>query len=544
MIIKHLVMNMKRLFKIAFLSGAVAIAGCKKDAFVEANISPSTLYEVEPEDQFLAAATGSQDDFEYYYDVYRAMNLWLQYTTVLGPTGNSLNFTNPTSNFNYRYSKVYYERVGTRLADALHIIDNMPDEEKAGYADMAAIIRIFKAYYTFYASDINGSMPYVEAFQGRYGGTLTPVYDNQQEIFSMLDTEIRDAVNTLKAAESTSQVMLGANDPFFGGAADQVAAWVKAGNALRLKIGMRLMKADPQKLQQIAAEVLADPVQMENIDDSWELVVGPAFADATGNYNPTGFAASKPVVDFMKDKGDPRLRIFYRPNELAGEFVGSYPSPDASRTSANQPLYNTEGALSEIQHRLFTPNFDEGNGAGTGDGFFPYLTYAEYCFLRADLIARGFVTTGDAKEWYDKGVTASIEYYNQKAVAAKVEGYAEVSGAEITGYLAAPGVMFDPAKATEQIAVQAYLDFYRQPSEGWAWWKRTGYPNSTSVLAWHELTSNGAAMRVPRRASITILPTTNLNFENQQTAISEMQQDPGFGQGPNDPFGRVWWDKE
>ena len=32
----------------------VVAVGCKKEAFVEANLSPSTVYEVTPGDQFLA----------------------------------------------------------------------------------------------------------------------------------------------------------------------------------------------------------------------------------------------------------------------------------------------------------------------------------------------------------------------------------------------------------------------------------------------------------------------------------------------------------
>jgi hypothetical protein len=278
-------------------------------------------------------------------------------------------------------------------------------------------------------------------------------------------------------------------------------------------------------------------VQMDNIDDSWALYTGPSYADANGNWNPQGFYASKPVVDFMKDKADPRLRIFYRKNN-DGEYVGSFPSPDESRLPANQPLYSTSGAISQLQYRLFTPNYD----GGTGDAFFPFLTYAEYCFIRADLVAGGYVN-GNAQEWYEKGVKASIQYYDKRATAAKVEDHVAVTDSEINDYLAAPGVAYDPSKAREQIAVQAYLDFFRQPSEAWAWWKRTGYPNTTSVLPWSQLTSNGTTLNLPRRASIQVLPTTNLNFENQQAAIAEMAADQGFGAGPNDAFGRVWWDK-
>jgi hypothetical protein len=58
-----------KLYAVIFCT-AIFSAGCKKEAFVEANISPSTLYEVKPEDQFLAAAAGSQDDFEYCAEFY------------------------------------------------------------------------------------------------------------------------------------------------------------------------------------------------------------------------------------------------------------------------------------------------------------------------------------------------------------------------------------------------------------------------------------------------------------------------------------------
>jgi hypothetical protein len=298
----------------AVLVATLLAVGCKKEAFVEANLSPGTLYEVSPEDQFFAAATGSQDDFEYYYDVYRSLNFWLQYSTAGGATGNSLNFTNPSGNFNYRYDKIFFGRVGTRLADAIRIIETMPEEQKAKYAHEKAIMQIFKAYYAFYVSDINGSIPYSEAFQGRYEGTLTPKYQTQQELFDILDQEIKSAVTTLKTAQPVAQNMLGTNDPFFGSSADQATSWIKAGNALRLKIGMRLMKRDVAKLTTIANDVIADPIQMAGIDDSWALYTGASYADANGNWNPTGFFASKPIVDFMLDKADPRLRIFYMPN--------------------------------------------------------------------------------------------------------------------------------------------------------------------------------------------------------------------------------------
>jgi hypothetical protein len=515
------------------------IISCKKETFVKENIDPNVLYSVDPADQFLAAASGSQDDFEYYYDVYRDLNNWMQYTT---PTeGNGFNFTGVGSNFDYRYGKVFYSRVGTYLSDIPVLVSKMSADEQAKRVYEVSIASIFKAYYAFYVSDINGSIPYSQAFQARYGGTLTPVYDPQQQLFDTLDQQIKSAVKTLETSQSTDQILMGAKDPFFGSATDEAGEWIKAGNALRLKIAMRFMKRDPAKLKAIAADVLSDANQMSSVDDSWVLLVGPSYADANGNYNPNGFVAAKPVVDFFTAHADPRLRIFYRQNK-DGEYVGSFTNPDVSHLPQNAALYSVEDTLSQLQHRLFTPNYDEGDGNGVGDGtgFYPFLTYAEYCFIRAELGARS-ITSDDAAAWYTKGITASITFYDQRAQAAKISGYTAVTQDEITNYLESAGVAFDASKAVDQIVCQAYLDFFRQPSEAWAWWKRTGYPNTTSVLAWEPLTSNGAPLTLPRRAPLTALPVTDANYNNQQAAFTEMQQDAGFG-SPQDPNGRVWWD--
>ncbi|CAH0242808.1 hypothetical protein SRABI27_02764 [Pedobacter sp. Bi27] len=526
--------------KIYFLiiSALLVVGGCKKESFVEANLNPNTIYEVKPEDQFLRAAVGSQDDFEYFADVYRAANLWMQYSTL--STGNGLNFNNVGSQFNTRYGKIFYGRLGPALIDGIKNIESMPDADKNARVQMKAISQILLSYYAFYVSDINGSIPYTEAFQGRYGGTKTPRYDTQQEIFAKVDAELKAAVATLKGS-TTGQISLGGNDPYFNGDA---TLWTKAANALRLKIAIRLMKVDPTKMKAIATEVLADPVQMANVNDSWMLKVGPSYADASGNFSPSNFAAGKPVLDFLVAKGDPRLAIYYRPN-AAGNYVGSFTSPDEAKLPANAPLYASLDNLSQLQHRLFTPNFDNNDGlkAGTGKGFFPVLTYAEYCFIRADLAARN-ITTDVAETWYKKGVYASVQFYSDRAVDANVKDFTAVTPAAIDAYYAKVGVNFDPAKATDQIACQAYLDFFRQPLEAWAWWKRTGFPNTTSVLAWSELKANGTPLTLARRAGIDLLSPTNLNYANQQTAIAEMAKNPDFGAGPNDPFGRVWWDKK
>jgi hypothetical protein len=526
------------------LFAALIITGCKKSKFVEINTDPQTLYDVPPEYQFLNATISAHNtDFEWFYDFYRRIMPWMQYSTP--NAGNAKTFIEDAGNFNQRYGN-YYTNVGNRLADIPRLIEAMPEEEQARRVYMKAIPNILFAHYTFYVSDINGSIPYHEAFRARYQGTLTPRYNTQQEIFNSLDSLLKATVAILKTPQpaTSPQISLGNFDLYYGG---DVSKWIKAANALRLRIAMRWMKRDPNKMKMIALEVLGSPASdlMSNIDDSWVLDVVPGFSEG-GNWNPSGvFKATRPIVNFMLANADPRIRFFYQKNAF-GQYVGSYTSPDAAANAANARLYTVVDTISEIMPRLFRPS----TNGGTGVGNFPIITYADFAFMRAELAARA-VTAENANMWYDSAVKVSIRLYDRWANAAKIQernaaqtatSYVAVTDAEINNYLQMPGVKYDPARGVEYIAVQSYINFFKNPNEAWALYKRTGFPNSTSVLPLEKLFSDAIEQFVPRRAPIRVAPPTDLNYANNKAALDEMAKDPDFGAGPSDVTGRVWWD--
>ena len=519
----------------------VAATSCKKSAFVKDNINPGTIATVDPAAQFMYACTHFPNDNEYFYDFYRDIMPWLQYTT--GGGGNAAGFEVPaSSHFNNRYNN-FYTNVGLALSDVPHLVEALDSPARPGRVYELAINSIFKAFYAWYVSDISGDIPYSQAFEARYGGTLTPVYDVQQGLFDSLDLQVKTAVATLETSQSATQVLYGATDLFYGSSSNEVTAWIKAGNALRLKMATRLIKRNPSAVTTIAQEVFADANQMSSNADGWVLFVGPNFADWHGNYNATGFLASRSLVNFMNQYNDPREPAFYRRNSN-GVYAGGTASPDSALTSHWQAIYTaSDTPISFLQHRLWTPNYDEGDGLGlgTGEGFYPVITYAEYCFIRADLAARG-LTTDNASTWYTNGVTASIQFYDQQATAAKVANYVSVTPTQISNYLGLPGITFNAATATEQIACQAYIEFFKNPAEGWAWWKRTGYPNTTSIVAWEPLIDNGVAAPLARRAPLSPLPSSDANYANQLAAFQQMATDPNWGATPDNSSGRVWWD--
>src|SRR5690606_17280539 len=261
-------MHMKISYRKLLLSlglTALLATGCE-DELIEANRNPDVLNNIAPENQFLSATLSiHSQDFEAYYDFYRRIMPWMQYVTPLN--GNGLNFTNNVDNFSQRYGRLY-TGIGDALTDVEQLVAKLPEEEQPRYAHMIAMARILKAFYTFYVSDIYGSIPYTQAWQARYGGTLTPVYDDQPTLFATLDNDIKAAMATLKAPQSEPQVSLGNYDQYFRGDA---TAWVRAANALRLKIASRLIKRNPNAAQTIAQEVLSDDAQylMSSNEERW-----------------------------------------------------------------------------------------------------------------------------------------------------------------------------------------------------------------------------------------------------------------------------------
>ena len=550
-----------KLFTTALALSALIFVGCQKQDFVALNTNPDVLYSVKPEEQFFnAGRLAHSSDFEQFYDNYRRIMHWMQMSTAQG--GNNATTFTEFGNFNARYS-IFFPGIGSVTTDVAKLTDKMPAADKAARQMLVAMAEVIKIYYALYVSDINGSLAYTEAFDSRYGGTFTPKWESQQTLFNAWEARLKTLSATLKAG-AANQITLGNYDQYYAG---NNTRWAKAANALRMRIAMRMLKRDNAKATAILKECVADASNlMSSNDDSWVYLAHQSFT-AGGNWNPEGFRAPEPTVNFMWTTTDPRLGLFYRRNnytqaniataitarilnagtmEPARRFVGAPVSPDRASTPAIAQWFTGRrvnaglvlDTISYIQQRMFQPTF----GGGTGQAYFPVITYADQLFMRAELAARG-ITTETTSTLYNEGVRASIQFFNTRAAAAAVEEYAAVTDAQITAYLANPTVRFDAAKALEQIAVQSFINFYKQPNEAWALFKRTGMPNKNTALANSDIMINGTVFAIARRAVVGNPSPTDLNFVNKQAAIDDMKKDTEFGDQLL-PYGRVWWDKQ
>ena len=188
--------------------------------------------------------------------------------------------------------------------------------------------------------------------------------------------------------------------------------WIKAANTIRIKIALRLSKRDPQRMILIINDVINKPL-MTSPDDDFS-IRGRRFTEH-GNFNPSGFYGSAPLINFMVNKNDslkndPRLPIFFYRNDYSANniqtlinakllptsdiskvnnnrYIGGTTSPDAAskareyngaRRRYNDKVYDT---ISRVQERLWQPDFN----AGSGNSIMPLITYSDLCLMKAEL---------------------------------------------------------------------------------------------------------------------------------------------------------------
>jgi len=557
------------LYKYALIVFSLYFSSCSREKFAEFNTAPDAAMNVSVDYLFTRAVIASNDnDFDAYYDNYSYISRWSR--VFLQRTGNSFTVVDNASNSNNRYGR-FFQDVGPILVDIQKTIENMPEDAKARNQYKAAIASILKVQQAWYVTDVNGSLAYQEAFQARYGGTLTPTYNTQEELYKIFDAELKTAATTLSTLQPVEQLSYGTQDLYYSG---DEKKWAKAANSLRLAIALRLSKRDPERLKTIVSDVMSNPAGlMQDATDSWMLKARSSFTSG-GNWNITGngrlFVGEHGVVDYMWNNNDPRLRFFFRPNQWSEEnfqraksqgvisqtavfdtrrYYGQYSNPDASKDPIKarflNPLQIKDGdntvaldTVSRIQDRIFQP---ENNGGG-GTGIIPVLTYADLCFIRAEIAQRGW-STENAEQLYYQGVEASLKFYDNLANVAQVYDYKALTEAEINAFKSSPNIVFKQSTGLEQIVLQAYLNYFRNFNEAWALVKRTGMPNKDTKLMFEDWTNEGQTLQMPRRFVINYPLAGDLNFNNRTSAIDEMAKDPDFGL-PSSIQGRVWWDKK
>ena len=397
---------------------------------------------------------------------------------------------------NSRYTTVNFNFYGLYTGPLMNletVLTSTLDANEGPIVNQVAVAKILKAFFYWHMTDRWGDIPYSEALKGK--DNFTPKYDRQQDIYNSLFALLDEA----NAAIVTGNIK---NDIVYNG---DVAKWKKLGNTIHLLMALRLSKVDAVKGAAEFNKAITNGIMTANTDN----LAYPHLAEQPNEnfwYNQftrlgrNWYAVSKPLVDYMKPLNDPRLPVFANKN-TAGEYVGlDYGLPGSTTVVINN--FSLLGSGIRLQNSPVS-----------------LVTYAQALFARAEAAKLGWITGGDAvvKTNYDSAIQQSIRQWAGP-------------DADITTYLAKPGVLYEPANAIRQIATQRWVHLFLNGYEAWAEWRRTGFPVLVAAPG-----ANGD--KIPRREGYPVQDRAN-NATNYNAAVSAFP----YG-GTDDLNARVWWDK-
>jgi hypothetical protein len=479
---------MKRIF--VLLVTVAALAGCNK--FKDTNVSPTVLSQ--PSTRGLL--TNVLQNLPGTAFGNNTGNFYVQYLSEGPYPGGSLYNAR-----NFDFASFY---TGP-LFDLQKIVEYNTDEATKGtFAapningatdNQLAVARILKAYFFWWLTDRWGDIPFSEALKG--AGSFAPAYDKQQDIYTALFKELKDAAALIKPAEKgvVGDILLNGN----------MAMWKKFAATTRLMMALRLTKIDFAKGKTEFEAALTDGVIANGEDIKYKYIAGDP-----NNYNPwynnysvsnrNDFAISTTMTDYMAPKSDPRLKV-YAESLAAGAIVGL---PYGKNVAINIPaVYSRIGDYFRAQGSPAT-----------------IYSYAQVLFAMAEGAKVGYLTGGDA--------VAETHYYN--AIEASWRFYGVFNQAAFDTYKGQAGVTYTTANGYKSIMTEKWVHLYLNGYESWADWRRTGFP--TLVAAVDAIDPRG----IPTRQGY---PTqeSSINGVNYKDAVQRLG-------GTDDNYGKIWWDKD
>jgi hypothetical protein len=398
------------------------------------------------------------------------------------------------------------------LEDLAKVIGKGTAANEAGVYGPALVLRTWDFSYL---TNTWGDIPYFEALKGdTTGGTLSPAYDPQKDIYADFFVTLAKASADMGASASGS---IADGDPIYGG---DLAAWQRFSNSLRARLALQLVNVDPAKTNTELAAALAAPggVFTSNADNAELVWPGDGVFNnpwAANFATRDDHRVSVVLMNLMKSKSDPRIPIYAQP--VGGDPSNGYKGSPNALTASGMAPYIT--AASRPGAVFYPGNTAYGYYGGTGNSFPSFLmTYAEVEFILAEAAERGLGgVTGSAASHYYAGITASMDQWG-------------VPAAEIATYLAQPNVVYAGGTAgLVQIAQEKWIALYTDGGSAWSEWRRTCVPATVQPG------SAATQTNVPRRFQYSVTEKS-VNLANVNEAIAA-QCSYSFST-------RMYWDKQ
>lgn len=358
-----------------------------------------------------------------------------------------------------------------------------------------AIAKILEAWIYSVLTDAYGNIPYSEALKGDEL-ILTSKYDDSKAVYDGIISSLNQQISAL----NTTYGSFRSGELIYKG---DITKWKKLANALKIRIGLRMVNADPAKARQIIEEASANTFESSADEAKFPyLPVAPdqyPYNDQDGAAISNQYFVSSTLVNFMKETNDPRLPMYARDAPLTGTIVGK-PYGLGSFTNINE--------YSRASGKAYSTTFPG-----------VIISYAEVQFALAEAAARGFNVGGDAETFYENGIRASMKFWG-------------VDDAAADAFVA--GNPYDENNWKNILGPQKWVALYNQGLQGWFERTRLDFskPDGTDFFIAPVTILDPSVTFVPYRLTYPIGEKSN-NAQNYQQAASAMGGDvKGF---------KLWW---
>ena len=431
-------------------------------------------------------------------------------------------------------------------------------EKHPAQVNYLAVARILKVMIFAQLTDTYGDIPYFTAVSAYNNDVLHPTYDNQELIYNDFFIELKEASMQLDNSKSLD------GDLIFQG---NINKWKKFANSLRLRYALRLVNANESKAKLEALAAISDGV-MQSSDDTAFVTHGNHNVSTGGTVEIRGNGFSQvqqfseeiivgceTYISYLRDNNDPRLlMLFGMYGAIQDEATSNVKFKSATETSIEitEEYQASYGNLvgfpnakflwdpTDDENITWAPHFVEKNGNTIQiNKYFKalqirreltridlptiYQSYSETELWLSEVAQRGWSNTGgDAKTHFTNAITANVN-----ELVSVLGAYPNL---QINTGVYAENIWNVTSNKLEAINMQHYVNNFYNGIEGFANWRRSGFPSL--VPAQHNKTDPALNGLIPRRLPY---PNSEMNF-NRANLESHLDNGVNFWGAP------VWWD--
>lgn len=468
-------------------------------------------------------------DWQYQLQKNLNADIWSGY--MMTPT----DFANNVNNTNYAMVDGWNDQIWVTAYSAVMspVQAVIAKAKKDNYPNFEAWALILKVFAMHKLSDYFGPIVYTNFGKINNDGSIT--YDSQQEAYNAFFKDLDDAEAKLKpfAQNANATKAFRWFDLAYEG---DYVKWMKMLNSLRLRLAVRIAKADGPKAKTEAEKALNSTfgvietnaedfiIDSKNINNPLNVI--------SGSWNDIRMGA--PMESYLVGYNDPRLPAYYLPAEDAA-VKDQYKGIRNGITITSKNTYIGYSKLGNLGTRM------------------PMLTAAETWFLKAEAKLNNWNVPGvtSVQQAYEKGIQLSFSQWGlspaafdtYKTSTAKPKPYVDVKNAANnvaagSPYLSTVSPAFNAAgsidEQREQIITQKWIAVFPESVEAWTEFRRTGYPKLFPVV----LNNSGGV--VPNGEFIKRVNFVISERDNNQAGYQGAVQKLG---GLDNINTRLWWDK-